>query len=160
MGFFQRIWRALVPKRSRVRVERQPSRESTTPPPPPPPPPPPTASGGPDFGGEDFGNGGSGDNGKVEPWDLPNEANLPFDFTIAGHQELKTTFQDGYTNVEGESLDISPGGDIDWPTRDFVVVHIVEPDGSDYYTTILGTFDDYDDFYDHLETWWVEGSPP
>lgn len=63
-----------------------------------------------------------------------------------------------YVNLEGETVDVSAFGDIEWSEADYVVVHVVEPGGSSYYTTIVGPFDDYDDFLDHLQTWWEEGS--
>lgn len=66
--------------------------------------------------------------------------------------------RDDYVNTAGAFVDVGPGGDIDWPNADYVVVKVVEPNGSTYWTTIVGPFDDYEDFLDHLQDWWEEGS--
>lgn len=65
---------------------------------------------------------------------------------------------DDYVNMEGAGS-VNVSNDIPWTDVDYVVVHVVEPDGTDYYTSIVGPFDDYDDFFDHLQSWWEEGSP-
>lgn len=103
---------------------------------------------------------GGGDGDSYDPWDLPGAGDLPFDFTLAGWLPLDGTYNEDYVNLEGAfTIDITDSGDVDWSGADYVVVQVVEPNGTSYYTTFVGPFVDYWDFYAQVETWWTEGSP-
>lgn len=147
MGFWKKLIRVVTGRRRRGTTPAAPPPPPS--PPPPRPPAPPTGGGGFDPG--DFGNGGDEGDGEF----LPDPLDLPFDFTIAGYLPLGGDFNSDYVNTTGYPMD--PDG-VDWPDLDYVVVHVIEPNGSDYYTTLVGPFDDYDDFYSHLASWWEEGS--
>lgn len=122
----------------------------------------PQPPGGGDSGGDSGGGGGGGGDdfggffGEGEQ-DLPHADTVPFDFHLAGFLELGSDFKSDYVNTEGQAIDVN--SDIPWTDLDYIVVRITEPNGSSYYTTFVGPFDDYDDFFLDLEAWWEEGSP-
>lgn len=117
---------------------------------------PPTASP-PDGGPADLGTPDDGGFFASEgEQDLPNPAGLPFDFSIAGFLPLDEDFNTGYVDTEGQAVDVT--FDIEWADVDYIVVKITEPGEHPYYTTFVGPFDDYDDFYTDLAAWWEEGS--
>lgn len=151
MGFFNRFWkrakRVFRPESSSAPVSRE--GDFT-----------PNTGGGYTPSDRTDGDGASGDyfpQSEVTESTEVTETNgrdFPFDFGPAGWLPLGGDFKDDYVDLEGGgSFD-----DVDWSDADYVVVRISQPGRDDYYTTIVGAFDDYDDFLDALQDWWEEGS--
>lgn len=82
-----------------------------------------------------------------------NEAS--YEWELAGYLPAGESFNDSYHNVEAEGFS-------DWDflgDADYVVIQVHDQEtGDDYYVTIAGPFDDYDDFVAAIQEWDEEGS--
>lgn len=88
-----------------------------------------------------------------------------YSWELAGYLEAGEEFNDGYHNfdpasdgarIEVESFD----GNWDFiGDADYVVLHVTDNEsGDDFYVTIAGPFDDYEDFLEAYHDWEEEGS--
>ena len=138
MGFWSNLWDRVTGAFERVESSAPIFRDTTN------------------DGGGDAGSGEVTDDTFVTESDNPpGQENFPFDFSLAGYLELGADYGSDYVNLEGEIINLT---DQPWETMDYFVIKVSEPGRDDYYTTIVGNFDDYDDLLDAIAEWWEQGS--
>lgn len=148
-GFFTRIIAAIRHTFSRAPIEREPPAGIPVTPEPPREP----GGGGGLF--EPGGISGTPVTGVTDFDDPPGRESLSFDFMLSGYLPLQGDFNQDYVNLEGGSGDLDS---LPWSDLDYFVIAVTEPGRDTYYVTIVGPFDDYEDFLDHVKQWWEEGS--